>query len=49
MKSQNVLETFKDAFDVAIEGVFKRFKEQENWYNGDEEEDYSIKYYFLIY
>ncbi|WZZ37219.1 hypothetical protein YC2023_020620 [Brassica napus] len=43
VKSQNVLETFKDAFDVAIEGVFKRFKEQENWYNGDEEEDYSIK------
>ena len=40
MNSQNVLETSKDAFDVAIDEVFRRFKEQENWYNGDEDEDY---------
>ncbi|CAD5335609.1 unnamed protein product [Arabidopsis thaliana] len=31
-KSPNGLESFKDAFDVAIDGVFRRFKEQENWY-----------------
>lgn len=31
-KSLNGLETFKDAFDVALDGVFRRFKEQENWY-----------------
>ena len=48
MNSQNVLETSKDAFDVAIDEVFRRFKEQENWYNGDEDEDYSINYYLII-
>lgn len=31
-KSPNGLETYKDAFDVALDGVFRRFKEQENWY-----------------
>ncbi|WZY79609.1 hypothetical protein YC2023_025993 [Brassica napus] len=42
------IETSKDAFDVAIDEVFRRFKEQENWYNGDEDEDYSINYYLII-
>ncbi|XP_010555315.1 PREDICTED: xyloglucan galactosyltransferase XLT2 [Tarenaya hassleriana] len=31
-RSPNGLEGLKDAFDVALEGVFRRFKEQENWY-----------------
>ncbi|KAK7270546.1 hypothetical protein RIF29_23767 [Crotalaria pallida] len=30
-KHNNGLEGMKDAFDVAIEGVFKRFKDQEDW------------------
>uniref|UniRef100_A0A803PKR2 Exostosin GT47 domain-containing protein n=1 Tax=Cannabis sativa TaxID=3483 RepID=A0A803PKR2_CANSA len=28
---QEGLETVKDAFDIAIDGVFRRFKEQEEW------------------
>lgn len=26
------LENYKDAFDVAIDGVLRRFQEQEKWY-----------------
>jgi hypothetical protein len=30
-RPQEGLETIKDAFDVAIEGVLRRFREQEEW------------------
>ena len=30
-KSNNGIEGIKDAFDVAIEGVLRRFRDQEDW------------------
>jgi len=30
-RPQEGLESIKDAFDVAIEGVLRRFREQEEW------------------